>query len=400
MNATIEQPEVAPVPRVLPLPPPPKKNAKPDPNAAFTGPDGFVLQKPRTLEHDRELVFAQFSPCGQFLFAGGYDGRVYRWKLDAEGDDAITVFEGHNGWMQGLAFHPGGKQMYTGDSWGQLMAWNYADAEPKPLWKRTDCHSRWMRSMALSPDGERLATCGADRVVRTWSSLDGRPLADLATLPDDLMCVHFSPSQGANGDALLVGDLKGVIHQFDAVTGRGGRTFDASVLYSRPVVQGFKEINDVGGVRCMASDPGGGYLFAGGTQPATSGFLTGKPTVPCFDFATGKLLHTWQWDKVEPADGIVMGLAWHPGGYVLAASSGQPGRGALAGWKPGEEAPVYLNKLLPHCRTASLHPDGKLMALVQVLIKPGAGAGNGRRLTKDGEYLGLISQVKVFETTA
>lgn len=392
MTATTSQPEVALMPRVLAAPPPPKKNAKPDPNAAFVGPDGFVLLRPRTLEHDREIVFARFSPCGRFLFAGGYDGRIYRWTLDG---DQIAVFEGHAGWMQGLAFQPDGRRMITGDSWGQLIAWNYADADPKPLWKREDCHSRWMRSMALSPDGGTIATCGADRAVRLWAAADGAPIADLAAMSDDLMCAHFEP-----GGSLLVGDLKGVIHQFDIKARKAVRTLDASILYSRPMVQGFREINDVGGVRCMTSDPKGQYLFAAGVQPATSGFLTGKPTAVCFDFATGKAQHTWQWDKVEPADGIVMDLQWHPGGYVLAATSGQPGKGAIAAWKPGDAGTVYLNKTILHSRTTSIHPDGKRVAIVQVSARQGAGGGNGRRLSSDGEYIGMISQVKVFETWA
>src|SRR3954468_23374696 len=102
--------EADPVPRLLPMPPAPKKGAKPDPNAAFTGPNGFKLIRPRVMEHDREMVFAQFSPCGRFLFAGSYDGRLYRWELASE---KISVLTGHDGWMQSLAFHPDGKRAYS-----------------------------------------------------------------------------------------------------------------------------------------------------------------------------------------------------------------------------------------------------------------------------------------------
>jgi WD40 repeat protein len=231
--------------------------------------------------------------------------------------------------------------------------------------------------------------------MRLWSTDDGWPLGDLATLPDDLLTVHFHPD-----GSLLVGDLKGKIHQFDVKEKKLARKLDASVLYLRPTVNGFKEINDVGGVRCMASDPAGEWLVAGGTQPATSGFLTGKPTAVCFDFKTGDVKHTWQWEKADPSEGIVMGLAWHPAGFALAATSGQPGKGAVAGWKPREAKEVYLARAFSHSRTLSVHPDGRRVALVQVMLKPGADAGNGRRLTKDGEYLGLISQVKIFDMAA
>jgi WD40 repeat protein len=384
--------EADPVPRILPPLPLPKKGAKPDPNAAFNGPNGFKLIRPQVLEHDREMVFAQFSPCGKYLFAGSYDGRLYRWEL---GTANITTFAGHGGWMQSLAFHSDGKRAFSSDSWGQIIAWNYADETPKPLWKREDCHTKWMRSMALSPDGSTLATCAGDRAVRLWSTDDGSPKGDLATLPDDLLTAHFHPD-----GSLLIGDLKGQIHQFDLKAKKVVRTLDASILYLRPIQLGMREINDVGGVRCMASDPKGEYLFAAGSQPATSGFVTGKPTTLCFDWSTGKAKHTWQWEKVEPAEVYVMGLTWHPDGYVLGATSGQPAKGAVVGWKPGDANPVYLAKTFSHSRTISIHPDGKRVALVQVLLKQGAGAGNGRKLSKDGEYVGLISQVKVFDTSA
>jgi WD40 repeat protein len=386
--------EADPVPRILPAPPEPKKGQtpKPDPNAAFVGPDGFKLIRPQVLEHDREIVFAQFSPCGKFLFAGSYDGRLYRWTLD---DNAITVIAGHGGWLQSLVFHPDGKRAFSADSWGQILAWNYADEEPKPLWKREECHKRWMRSMTISPDGATFATCGGDRAVRTWSTEDGTPRGELAILPDDLLAAHFHPD-----GALLVGDLMGKIHQFDIQAKKVTRSLDASVLHLHPTVSGVKEINDVGGVRAMISDPQGKYLIAGGSQPATSGFVTGKPTVLCFDFATGKLQHTWQWTGVDPSEVFVMGLAWHPNGYALAASSGQPAKGAISGWKPGDAKEVFLAKTFSHSRSIAIHPDGKRVAVVQVMIRQGEGAGNGRKTNKNGEYVGLYSQVKLFDTSA
>jgi WD40 repeat protein len=385
------RPAAEPEPRLLPPPTPPKRGAKPDPDAAIVGPDGFRLFRPLIMQHDREMVFARFSPCGRFLFAGSYDGRVYRWSLE---DGALTTLAGHGGWLQGLAFHPDGKRMITGSSWGELIAWNYADETPKPLWRADDCHARWMRSLALSPDGKTIATCGADKALRLWQA-DPVKATDAFAIGEDLLACHF-----ASDGRLYVGDLKGQVREFDLKTERLlARTLDASILYSRPVVSGFKEINDVGGVRCLATDPAGKWLVACGTQPATSGFLTGKPTAVCFDLATGKPLHTWQWEKADPSEGFLYDATWHPGGYFLFAASGQPGKGGVVGFRPGEDKPVYLNRNFAHARTIHVHPDGKRVALVQVLLKPGEGAGNGRKVNKDGEYVGLISYTKLFDTT-
>ena len=49
---------------------------KPSPLAGI-----FKLKEAKRFEHDRELVAARFSPCGKFLFAGSYDGHLYRWDV-------------------------------------------------------------------------------------------------------------------------------------------------------------------------------------------------------------------------------------------------------------------------------------------------------------------------------
>lgn len=339
------------------------------------------------LEHDRELAFARFSPCGKFLFGGSYDSRIYRWTLDTIEKRAI---EAHNGWPQGLLFHPDGQRMFTADSWGGICCWNYADAAPTPLWTKRDTHARWMRSLAIDAEGKRLATCGADRFVRTHSTDDGKLLAE-RSLPEDLLSILFHPREAA----LLVGDLKGRITHLDPGDLKEIRRLDASTLYSRPKVNGFTEINDVGGVRTMAFDATGTTLAAGGSQPATSGFFTGKPTVVCFDWRSGKQSQLMQWDGVTPDEGLVLDLTPSPDGSFLLSTSGQPGKGAFAVWKPGDAKPLHLDKTLPHCRTTSLHANR--LALTQVLVKPGQSAGNGRRLGKDGEYVGLVSQIRIFE---
>lgn len=350
----------------------------------------FKAKESARFDHDRELVAARFSPCGKFLFAGSYDGRVYRWDLAAGTKAALS---GHHGWIQGLAFHPDGRRMFTGDSWGGICCWDYADDAPAPKWSRTEGHARWMRSLALSPDGSLLATCGADLVMRVWSSEDGAPVWESPPQADDLLCAAFHPA----GRSLLVGDLKGHVTDWDVGQHKPRRTLDASALFLRPLVSGVREINDVGGVRAMAFDAGGAVVACAGSQPATSGFFTGKPTIVLLDWETGDRKQLLQWENADPAEGITMDVAWHPaGGYFMAASSGQPGKGAFYCWRPGDKAPAHLDKNLAHSRSVSLHPDGKRVAVVQVLIKPGQQGGNGRRVDKNGEYVGLVSQIRVF----
>ena len=353
---------------------------------------GFAVKELKLIEHDRQLAFTWFSPCGRFLLGGDYDGVVCRWDVES---GAKVALNGHGGWVQGLVFHPDGKQMFTADSWGQLIAWDYAADAPQPKWKTPDCHPTWLRGLAISPDGSTLATCGVDQFVRLWSSADGKPKQELPQHAEELFCVRFHP----DGKSLVSGDLKGNVTHWDLAAGKAVRQLDAKALYLRPVVNGFTEINDVGGVRSLAFDPTGTTLACGGSQPVTSGFFTGKPLVILIDWATGSAKQSLQPADAVPDDGIVMDVSHHPGGFYLASCSGQPGKGSFWCWRPGEAAPLFIDKARPHCRTASLHPDGKRMALTQVLLKDPQQSGNGRSVGADGEYLGLVSHVRIFETT-
>ena len=172
------------------------------------------------LEHDRELFAARFSPDGKFLFAGSYDGNVYRWDVAT---NTKVSFTGHHGWIQGLVFHPDGKRMFTADSWGGISCWNYADVAPKPLWTRENTHPNWMHALALSGDAKLLATCGSDCILRVWSADDGSPKWESPVQPHDLHSVQFHPKEAA----LLVGDLFGNITHWDPNSHTPGRKLDA-----------------------------------------------------------------------------------------------------------------------------------------------------------------------------
>lgn len=347
-----------------------------DPGAARS----LRLKPVKTLDHDRELLAARFSPCGGFIFAGGYDGLVHRWDLQ---DWKREPLSGHRGWLQGIVFHPDGGRMFTADSWGRITCWSLAGEVPAVAWTVEEAHPGWLQALSISPDGRFLATCGGNREVRLWSAGDGSPRARLAGHEGPVFCVRFHP----RGDDLVSGDLHGLVIHWDLRTGQEARRLDARVLYLRP------DLSDVGGVRSLAFDSWGTTLACAGSQPLTSGFVTGKPTVVLIDWNAGASRQTLQLPGATPEDGFALEAAWHPEGFVMAATSGSPGRGSLWCWEPGEAAPFHVSRDLMHCRSFSLHPRGDLLAVARV----SQGGGHGRVVDAAGEYLGQTGHVHFFE---
>lgn len=376
--------------------------------------DKFVPPKElKMFPNDRQLCMARFSPCGNFLAAGAMEGTVRRWSVvekkraaEVELPDEPTKkpapknakkapeespvdlvplshLTGFNGWVQNIAFHPKDKILFAADTWGKLTASTYEGDVPKLLWENSTAHDGWIRRLAASPDGQHLATCGHDQFVRVWSAA-GKLVAEHRA-EEEVFAVTFAPE----GKVVAFGDLKGRVKTWDFGTKQMGCDFDASVLFM------VSRLQDVCGLRVLAFIDGGKSLIVGGCEPAGGGFLEGAPMLVKFDTATGKKQTEWKFGAAK--DGFVLDAAWHPDGYLILVTSGQPGNGKIMFLRPGEKEPFYTHTNVANVHSVTLHPDGKRFA-VAAMNK--ASNGNGRQLTKDGQYAGNTSPIHLFEIAA
>ncbi|MBA4187938.1 MAG: hypothetical protein C0467_07955 [Planctomycetaceae bacterium] len=320
----------------------------------------------------------RFSPDGKMLVAACFDGTVKRWDVSGKEPIELPAITGHNGWVTSLAF--AGTALFSVDSWGRLTATDLSAKESKKLWSVEAAHDGWLRGVAVSPNGERLITGGKDGFARLWNTADGKQIGDFEAKAD-VLSVCYSPG----GKSVFVGDLFGVVRELHTVPGKPVRTFEAKELHK------LDRIQDVGGVKNLLISGDGKTLFAAGAEPKSGGFVQCVPLIVAFDLATGKRLSTYK--GANDNEGYVTDMAWHPDGYVIGTTSGQPGQGKLFCWKPGEAAPFFSGGKLPNCHSVALHPKGEIVA---VSATNANSSGNGRVKGMGGDYPANTSPIQLW----
>lgn len=314
----------------------------------------------KTLEHSRQLWTARYSPCGKFLCAAGYDALIHRWEVTADEPKLLEPLAGHQGWTQRIAF--AGETLVTADSWGRLIAWNYAEEKPQPKWNVEQALAGWIRGISVSVDGTLVAAAGSDQVVKVFSVADGKLVSELGPHPVDVFSVAIHP----DGKSLATGDLKGTIRHWDLTTRQLVRQIEAPAFYR------LDRIQDCGGVRHLAFDTTGKQLLSSGMQNPGGGFAEGAPLVLLIDWEAGTIQQELQ--HGDKTHGFAYDAGFHPSGFVMATSCAMPSKGHLWFWRPGEPKPFYVSTDLPNGRSLTLHPGGTRLALVTSV----AANGNGR----------------------
>lgn len=326
---------------------------------------------------DQQLTRIRYSPDGKLLFGATFEGSIRRW--DASGNLVeLTPIVGHDGWVSAIEVHGDGKRIFGGDSWGRLACWPLAEKDAKPIWEHKTAHDGWLRAVAISPDGKTLASVGRDRRLRMASTADGKAIASVES-PEDLMCVLFAP----DGQSIIAGDSRGVLRQWPVAGGKPARELDATQMHLRDRLQ------DVGGARCLVFNTKGDLLVVGGSKPKTGGFVEGTNLLIAFDWATGKMKHTYL--GANDKEGYIHDLAWHPDGFAMAACSGQPGQGRLFFHVP-EEATPFFSAAVANAHSLAMRADGKRIV---VSATNANSSGNGR--PKGDQYPGNFSPLHIFD---
>ncbi len=303
----------------------------------------------KTLKHGAPLVSCRFDPTGKFVFAGGQDNKLSRFTL--ESDARVELVGGHDSWVRAIGFTPNGDTMVTGGYDGRLIWWATAADQPVPL-RTIDAHAGWIRGLAVSVDGQLIATAGNDLKVRVWKMADGQLVKEFSGHERHVYHVVFHP----DGKQLLSGDLVGKFFHWSLDADAPVRQFAIASLSKFDA--GF--MADYGGPHCMAITPDGKRILAGGITNVTNAFAgVGNPLIVAIDWDAGKDAVT-HLTKAK-LNGVAWGVAIHPEGFVIGAIGGQAG-GHLFFWKPDQADEFHTLNLGNSARDMSLHPDGVRIA--------------------------------------
>ena len=300
------------------------------------------------MRHTAPLLAARFDPSGQFVFASAQDNSIQRWNL---ADRTKVSFVGHRSWVRGHTFHAPTRKLLSADYNGKIMVWNIDATAPQPE-RVIDAHSGWARAIAMSPDQRQFATCGNDNLIKLWNVADFSLVRQFEGHSSHVYNVAFHPTERA----IVSGDLRGNIKQWDLQTARETRQLDASVIFRYDPT--FRA--DHGGIRSMAFSADGSLLACAGITNVTNAFAgIGNPAIVLFNWQTGQRSQVLRVNP--PFQGTAWGVVFHPQGFVVGAGAGNGG--GLWFWRPTEQNSIQ-NVVVPNnARDLAMHPDNRRLAI-------------------------------------
>ena len=246
-------------------------------NESFT--QDYVWYKTLT-GHTLIVSDVVFSPDGQIIASGSYDGTIHLWDTDI--GIHLCTLTGHTSIINSVSFSPDGKILASG-SWDKtIRLWDVATG------KQLDTligHTGSIECVLFSSDGKILASGSRDKTIRLWDVATGKHLHTVRHT-DMVWDVSFSP----DGKTLASGSWDKTIRLWDVATGKHLRA-----------------LRHTNFVFCLSFSPDGKTLASG---------LAWENTVCLWDVATGKRL-----DTLIGHTAAINSVSFSPDGKTLASGS-------------------------------------------------------------------------------
>lgn len=286
-----------------------------------------------------KLLCCRVDPAGRCVVAGAIDHTIQRWDI-ATG--SRTPLIGHTNWVRTLGFSPDGNTLHSGAYDGRWIAWDMSTELPQPR-QTVEAHAGWVRGLAVSHDGQQVVTCGNDRTVRVWSATDGKLLRTLAGHPHIPYSVQFVPGTCE----VVSGDIVGNIFHWHANSDQPARKFDAAEIHSH-----VGDLAPFGGIISLTFSPCGKRITASGLHKVSNAPAGNRRAVAVsFDWATGEKLPKQECLRKD-LDATMWRAIYHSGGTLIGIVEKEIGF-----WNPGEEDAFHLVATPEHIFDCDLHPN-------------------------------------------
>ena len=152
-----------------------------------------------------------WSPDGRRVLSGSQDQTARVW--DAETGRELRVLRGHTEAIVGVAWSPDSYQVLSGAHDGTVRVW---DAETGRELSVLRGHEGFVYGVAWSLDGRRVLSGSQDQTVRVWDAETGRELQTLKGHTELVYSVAWSP----DGRRVLSGSDDQTLRVWNAETGR------------------------------------------------------------------------------------------------------------------------------------------------------------------------------------
>ncbi len=287
------------------------------------------------VKHSGEIVGASFLGGGRTLVAADVNGGIVVWDT-ATGNDLHTLEQG--GPITAFAVALDGCQAATvGD---KVVLWDLENGRQNRILPLEA--TQMVRAAAFSADGRHFAVpivnpMQSDYPVLVWDVATGQEIARLRGHRQAVWSVAFSP----DGRRLASGSGDHTVKVWDLATG-----------YETLTLRGHKDT-----VLSVAFSPDGRRLASGGADQAVFVWEAG-PAVETIPYTVPELLTTFM---PEPRH-TVLNLVWLPDSQSFVTFGFDM---TIRLWDRTSAQPrqVLRGEKSAHCLSATVSPDGKLLAV-------------------------------------
>ena len=180
---------------------------------------GLSLWDPAQRKLLAALPRPQPVPCiawhgdGAVLASGDAVGMICYWAIHPDASaDLLMMVEGHGSVVTALAFSPAGDRLASGSWDGKVKLWNAADGS---LHETLVSHREKVPLLTWSPDGRLIAYNVYNEASRLWDVKEGRHLAALRGHTSFVRGMLFTP----DSREIVSASMDGTIRVWDTATG-------------------------------------------------------------------------------------------------------------------------------------------------------------------------------------